>query len=147
MKRLSRTSVESARAIEVPTLVIFGEEMDAETYSQVSDAAGAIPGAILRGFAGNAQSAFSGSPDSRADAILQFLSEDVETAGESSESGAAAFQTIMFTDLESSTALTQRLGDQAAQEVLHGHNDAVRKSLQDNGGREVKHTGANIRPL
>ena len=50
----------------------------------------------------------------------------------------------MFTDLESSTALTQRVGDEAAQDVLHGHNDAVRKSLKDNGGREVKHTGDGI---
>ena len=50
----------------------------------------------------------------------------------------------MFTDLESSTALTQRVGDEAAQDVLHGHNDAVRKSLEDHGGREVKHTGDGI---
>ncbi len=50
----------------------------------------------------------------------------------------------MFTDLESSTALTQRLGDIAAQRVLYGHNDAVRKSLTNNGGREVKHTGDGI---
>ena len=54
------------------------------------------------------------------------------------------FQTIMFTDLESSTALTQRLGDAGAQDVLHGHNDAVRKSLEAHGGREVKHTGDGI---
>ena len=60
------------------------------------------------------------------------------------DSDATSFQTIMFTDLESSTALTQRLGDAGAQEVLHGHNDAVRKSLEAHGGREVKHTGDGI---
>jgi class 3 adenylate cyclase len=53
-------------------------------------------------------------------------------------------QTILFTDLESSTALTQRVGDEAAQEVLHGHNTAVRGALDANGGREVKHTGDGI---
>ncbi|MCA9852865.1 MAG: adenylate/guanylate cyclase domain-containing protein, partial [Dehalococcoidia bacterium] len=57
---------------------------------------------------------------------------------------AGPFQTILFTDLESSTALTQRLGDEAAQEVLRGHNAAVRTSLEAHGGREVKHTGDGI---
>ena len=50
----------------------------------------------------------------------------------------------MFTDLESSTALTQRVGDDAAQSVLHGHNDPVRNALKTHGGREVKHTGDGI---
>jgi class 3 adenylate cyclase len=54
------------------------------------------------------------------------------------------FQSILFTDLESSTALTQRVGDESAQEVLHGHNTAVRGALEANGGREVKHTGDGI---
>ena len=54
------------------------------------------------------------------------------------------FQSIMFTDLEASTALTQRLGDDGAQELLHEHNDAVREALSEHGGREVKHTGDGI---
>ena len=54
------------------------------------------------------------------------------------------FQTILFTDLEASTALTQRLGDAGAQELLHGHNTAVRGAIANHGGREVKHTGDGI---
>jgi class 3 adenylate cyclase len=73
---------------------------------------------------------------------LEFLSAASSDAPERTPT--QAFQTIMFTDLESSTALTQRVGDEAAQDVLHGHNDAVRKALADNGGREVKHTGDGI---
>ena len=57
---------------------------------------------------------------------------------------AATVQTILFTDLESSTALTQHVGDEAAQDVLRGHNTAVRGALEANGGREVKHTGDGI---
>ncbi|MCA9831407.1 MAG: adenylate/guanylate cyclase domain-containing protein [Dehalococcoidia bacterium] len=57
---------------------------------------------------------------------------------------AGSFQTILFTDLESSTALTQRLGDEGAQEVLRGHNATVRKALEAHAGREVKHTGDGI---
>ena len=56
----------------------------------------------------------------------------------------SAFQTILFTDLESSTALTQRLGDEGAQELLRGHKEAVRSALAANGGCEVKHTGDGI---
>ena len=52
--------------------------------------------------------------------------------------------TILFTDMESSTALTQRLGDVAAQEIRHAHNDIVRSALSANGGHEIKHTGDGI---
>jgi adenylate cyclase len=54
------------------------------------------------------------------------------------------FQTILFTDLEASTPLTQRLGDEGAQKLLRGHNAAVRGALDEHGGREVKHTGDGI---
>jgi adenylate cyclase len=54
------------------------------------------------------------------------------------------FQTILFTDLEASTPLTQRLGDEGAQKLLRGHNETVRTALRDHGGREVKHTGDGI---
>ena len=52
--------------------------------------------------------------------------------------------TILFTDMESSTTLTQRLGDAAAQEIRHVHNDIVRSSLASNSGAEIKHTGDGI---
>ncbi len=66
------------------------------------------------------------------------------TSEKSGTNVAGGFQTILFTDLESSTALTQRVGDEAAQEVLRGHNTAVRGALEEHGGREVKHTGDGI---
>ena len=53
-------------------------------------------------------------------------------------------QTILFTDMESSTALTQRLGDDAAQELVRRHDLVVRTALEDHDGREVKHTGDGI---
>ena len=46
--------------------------------------------------------------------------------------------------MEGSTALTQRLGDAAAQEIRHVHNDIVRAALASNSGSEVKHTGDGI---
>lgn len=53
-------------------------------------------------------------------------------------------QTIMFTDLVSSTSLTQQLGDLAAQDVLDRHDRVVRAALDAYRGREVKHTGDGI---
>ncbi len=52
--------------------------------------------------------------------------------------------TILFTDMESSTALTQRVGDASAQEVRRAHNDIVRAALAASGGNEIKHTGDGI---
>jgi TolB-like protein/Tfp pilus assembly protein PilF len=53
--------------------------------------------------------------------------------------------TILFTDVEGSTALTQRLGDAKAQEVLIStHNNIVREALKVHDGSEIKHTGDGI---
>jgi len=56
----------------------------------------------------------------------------------------SALRVILFTDIVGSTAMTQRLGDDAAVNILEHHNTAVRGALQKNGGREVKHTGDGI---
>lgn len=56
----------------------------------------------------------------------------------------SAFRTILFTDIEGSTALTQRLGDAAAMTVLHAHDETVRAALGRHAGSEVKHTGDGL---
>jgi class 3 adenylate cyclase len=55
-----------------------------------------------------------------------------------------AFRSILFTDIEGSTALTQRLGDSGAMQVLRRHDDIVRSALRQAEGDEVKHTGDGI---
>jgi class 3 adenylate cyclase len=52
--------------------------------------------------------------------------------------------TILFTDMESSTPLTSRLGDEGAQELVRAHNRIVREALQRHRGTEIKHTGDGI---
>lgn len=54
------------------------------------------------------------------------------------------FVAIMFTDIVASTALTQKVGDATAQQVVRQHNAIVRGALQTYAGREVKHTGDGI---
>ncbi len=55
-----------------------------------------------------------------------------------------AFRVILFTDMEGSTALTQRLGDAKAMELLRVHNALIRDELHVHNGSEVKHTGDGI---
>ena len=55
-----------------------------------------------------------------------------------------AFRTILFTDMENSTALTQQLGDRRAMELLRSHDRIIRAELTAHGGTEVKHTGDGI---
>jgi class 3 adenylate cyclase len=55
-----------------------------------------------------------------------------------------AFRTILFTDMEGSTNLTQRLGDARAMGVLREHDRIVGEALGQHGGSEVKHTGDGL---
>ncbi|HYM14988.1 MAG TPA: protein kinase [Dehalococcoidia bacterium] len=49
--------------------------------------------------------------------------------------------TIMFSDIEDSTPLAERLGDQAWRELLRKHNALIREQLKAYGGYEVKTMG------
>ena len=49
--------------------------------------------------------------------------------------------TILFTDIQGSTALAQRLGDEAYHGLLREHNRILREQVARHGGHEVKHTG------
>lgn len=78
--------------------------------------------------------------------LLGTVAEAPAWTPESSEPPPAesAFRTIMFTDMEGSTPITQRLGDAKAMELLRAHNTIIRDALEAHGGREVKHTGDGI---
>ena len=52
--------------------------------------------------------------------------------------------TVLFTDIAGSTAMTQKLGDAGAQEVVRAHNRIVREAIQGFSGKEIKHTGDGI---
>jgi class 3 adenylate cyclase/pimeloyl-ACP methyl ester carboxylesterase len=91
----------------------------------------------------------AGIPDARFLAIDDLTYQRVaplveEFAGtaekpESVEPG--TFHTILFTDAEGSTALTDRLGDAKARDLLREHERMVREALKSHGGAEVKALG------
>lgn len=75
---------------------------------------------------------------------------EVNPAGAAIFPGGAAddrdpgIRTILFTDIVESTSLTQKIGDEAAMELVDLHDSVVRAALNDLGGREVKHLGDGI---
>jgi adenylate cyclase len=73
--------------------------------------------------------------------VEEFLSDKPARPPERPSPG---LYTVLFTDIVSSTALTQRLGDARAQELVRAHNTIVRGALQAHDGSEIKHTGDGI---
>jgi class 3 adenylate cyclase len=76
-------------------------------------------------------------------AVDEFLggSESAPAVGGAEQRAASGLCTILFTDVEGSTALTERLGDAKAREVLRNHERIVREALRAHGGAEVKAMG------
>jgi len=54
------------------------------------------------------------------------------------------FRAILFTDIEGSTPLSEKLGDVKATELVRQHDDIVERALGSLGGTRVKHTGDGI---
>lgn len=127
--------------VQAPTLVIHSETDKAVPFQHARRLAGGIPNATLTTYKGD--HAPLGGYDQLVNAVIDFVRP--ETA-EAKTTGAApsGLLTIMFTDIESSTSMTQRLGDEGAQDILHQHNEIIRRALNENGGSEVKHTGDGV---
>jgi eukaryotic-like serine/threonine-protein kinase len=73
------------------------------------------------------------------DRVLSWVEdEQLDLAGAAAPDGTV---TILFTDIENSTALNERLGDRRWLEVLRAHNSVVRHCIGEHGGYEVKSQG------
>jgi class 3 adenylate cyclase len=78
--------------------------------------------------------------------VADFLGRLIDPPGTSEAQPIAdsAFRIVLFTDIEGSTRLTQKLGDEAAMVLVREHDTVVRSALREHGGSEVKHTGDGI---
>jgi class 3 adenylate cyclase/tetratricopeptide (TPR) repeat protein len=73
------------------------------------------------------------TPDlARVDALL---------AGFDRPRAAREVRTFMFTDIVGSTALVEAIGDEEWHDLLHWHDEALRRSFKEHAGDEVDHTG------
>jgi class 3 adenylate cyclase len=132
--------------VTVPTLVIHRRGDAIVPFEFGRELAAGIPGARFLPLDGRNHALLS-DIDVPVMALMARYIDEFVGGGEKAEAGAAptgAVHTILFTDMEGSTTLTQRLGDAKAQEVLRTHNTIVRDALKACGGFEVKHTGDGI---
>ncbi len=126
--------------VRPPTLVLHRREVAFPEVGVARELASHIPDARLALLEGTSPLPPLGDTEAVLRAIDEFLGEGEEDAGaEPPEAG--AFRTVLFTDVEGSTALTQRLGDAKAREVLREHERMVREALKSHGGAEVKTMG------
>ncbi|HJM89961.1 MAG TPA: hypothetical protein QF624_10130 [Dehalococcoidia bacterium] len=136
--------METATSVRVETPVLRRDEGTLNP-DKARGAAARIPGARFQLVPGSSAEFAHDAEDRIVPIMINFLTRG--TADGEAESGAqqsGAFQPILCTDLESSTAFTQCVGDEAAQEVQRGRKNAVRGALGSNDDRAVKHTGDGI---
>ncbi len=131
--------------VTAPTLVLHARHDAGVPFEWGREIAASIPGARFVSLESRNHFLLESDP-----AWKTFLTEvrrflDIgERAETKSTTTEPSLVTILFTDMEGSTTLTQRLGDAAAQELLRTHNSIVREALKTHGGAEIKHTGDGI---
>ncbi|OGO52398.1 MAG: hypothetical protein A2148_05725 [Chloroflexi bacterium RBG_16_68_14] len=130
--------------VRSPTLVLHRRQLPFPDVGVARGLASRIPDARLALLEGESLAANLGDTEAVATAIDEFLGEGEKAGAGTEATTAGGLVTILFTDLTSSTALTQRLGDAKAQELLRAHNTIVRDALREHGGSEIKHTGDGI---
>jgi class 3 adenylate cyclase len=100
-----------------------------------------IPDARLVLLEGASAAPWVGDIEAALAAIDEFLGDTEPAPARAEPVAAGGLCTILFTDVEGSTALTERLGDAKAREVLRNHERIVREALRAHGGAEVKAMG------
>ncbi len=127
--------------LRVATLVVHRRQLAFPDVDIARGLASRIPDARLLVIEGDSILPAVGDVDGVLTAIDEFLGEDEDKTAARERVEAGAFRTVLFTDVEGSTALTQRLGDAKARELLREHERMVREALKSHGGSEVKTLG------
>ena len=143
-----------------PTLVLHRRDFPMLSVEVAKNLASKIPNARMTILDGASLSPYMGDMRAVLDAIQEFVGINADRAQSAQRAHpheatsqshdapsapvSAGFRTIMFTDMEGSTALTQRLGDAEAQSLVRLHNAIVGEALASHGGSQVKHTGDGI---
>ena len=127
--------------VTCPTLVLHRREVPLVGMDEARRLASGISQAYLTVFEGTSPAYYLDDAPVVLASIDEFLREGDSPAKPAAPAEASAVRTILFTDVEGSTALTQRLGDAAARELLREHERTVRECLKTHGGSEVKTMG------
>jgi len=124
-----------------PCLVLQRRNLEAFGMNVASTLASTIPNAHLSVVEGAHAAPWREDADSILNAIEAFVEDGDEPDVVQNPSEPGAFRTILFTDVEGSTALTQRLGDEKARDLLREHERVTRQALKEHAGSEVKTMG------
>ncbi len=127
--------------VSSPTLVLHRREVVSIDVAAARAFASGIPDARLVLLEGDSLLPWVGDTEAVLQAIDDFLGEGEEPTAQVEVPVAGAFRTVLFTDVEGSTALTHRLGDTRAREVLRNHERIVREALKAHCGAELKALG------
>jgi class 3 adenylate cyclase/pimeloyl-ACP methyl ester carboxylesterase len=129
--------------VSVPTLVLH-RRGDQVPFAGGRELASRIPGARFVPLEGNNH--IPATHDEAMEMVMPVI-EFLKQTGvhrQNSPMDETVPVTVMFTDIEGSTLLTQRRGDETAQRLLREHNETVRGALDSYHGKEIKHTGDGI---
>jgi class 3 adenylate cyclase/pimeloyl-ACP methyl ester carboxylesterase len=127
--------------VRCPALVVHRRQVPFLKVDPARASAARIPDARLTLLEGDSFQPFLGDTEAVLHAVDDFLGEAEEVAARAEPPEPAAFRTVLFTDVEGSTALTQRLGDAKARAVLRQHERIVREALKSHAGSELKTMG------
>jgi len=132
--------------VRAPTLVVHCRGDAIVPFDAGRELAAGISGARFLPLDGRNHAILPHEPAEEAlgKAVEEFLGEGEEAVAGAEPLAAEHVHTILFTDMEGSTTLTQRLGDAKAQEVVRTHDRIVRDALKACSGSEIKHTGDGI---
>ena len=136
----SDTSDDLSR-ITQPALVLSHKNIEIPDFDMARSLASSLPNAelvVLEGTWGK-----PGEDPPLVEDALNRLLGDAPAATETEPAAPAigSLVTILFTDIEGSTALTQKLGDAGARELFREHERITREALAAHGGAEVKTMG------
>jgi class 3 adenylate cyclase len=127
--------------VRSPTLVFHRREYSLVGVDIATGLASRIPDARLVLLEGASTIPFVGDSQTLLRAIDELLAEAEEAVAGAEPPAAGAFRTVLFTDIEGSTSMMRRLGDDKGRAVLREHERIVREALKAHGGTEVKALG------
>ncbi len=125
--------------VRSPTLVLHRRQFPSPDLAAARLLASRIPDGRLTVLEGTSLAPLGEDMAAVLRAIDSFLGGEEVAPGPAPSGGELV--TILFTDVAGSTALTQRLGDVRARELLRAHERLVRHALVAHGGTEVKTMG------
>jgi class 3 adenylate cyclase len=130
--------------VRSPTLLLIRRGLASPPPELTSSLAARIPDARLVVLEGDSLFPGLGDTASVHQAIDEFLGDSQDGVSGAKQPAGEDIHTLLFTDMEGSTSLTERLGDAKAQELRRAHDTIVRDALKGCGGSETKHTGDGI---